>query len=119
MPSILLIGDNTEISRLTSRILTKKGFDVNIVTDNNVVPDKNTDLIIFDINTEISPEFGFSLYDNIIKTCSRAKIIWMSSNEKDEIRALEAGADDWIRKPFHMDVFIARIKRLCRKKIII
>ena len=119
MSNVLLVGDNNEISRLLSRILTKHGFDVQIITDNNVKPDRKTDLIIFDINTAVSPEFCFSIYDRLIKMCSGAKILWISSNENDEIRALEAGADDWIKKPFHMDVFLARIRRLCKKKIII
>ena len=119
MSNVLLIGDNNEISRLLSRILTKQGFYVQVITDNNALPDRKEDLIIFDINTSVSPEFCFSIYDRILKMNSEAKILWVSSNENDEIRALEAGADDWIKKPFHMDVFLARIRRLCRKKIII
>lgn len=119
MSNILLVGDNSETSRLLSRILTKQGFNVQLLTDNNSTPDNQTDVIIFDLSSSSSPEFCFYIYDEIIKKCSRAKILLLSSNENDEIRALEAGADDFIKKPINIDVFLVRVRSLCKKKLII
>lgn len=115
MADILLIGYDLEIARLTSRVIERNGFKVEIMTDPLYMPLYKPQVLIFDC--DMPPRTGFEKYDKLIKKCFPAKILWVSSNEKDEISALELGADDWIKKPFHIDVFIARIKKLCRKII--
>ena len=115
MFNILLIGDNPEIARLTARIISRNGFNVKIITDSDEIPTLKPSLLIFDCG--LSPEAGFKRYEKLIRYCFQSKILWISSNAQDEIQALEMGADDWIKKPFHMDIFIARIKKLCYKTI--
>lgn len=112
MLNVLLIGDNPIITRLTSRLIERNGLDTTVWTDFFNMPKEKPDLLLFDCG--ISPESGFKKYKDLIEYYNRSKILWVSSEERDEIPALELGADDWIKKPFNTEVFITRIKRLCR-----
>lgn len=113
MAAILLICDDPAIARLTSRVIERHGYNIMTMTDCSENISEKPDLIIFDCG--MSPDEGLKKYNKIINICFPTKILWVSSDPADEILALEAGADDWIRKPYNVDVFLVRIKKLCKK----
>lgn len=112
MYHILLISDNKEVARLTSRMLKKNGYEVSICTTCDDIPDTSVSLLMFDC--DITPRDGFRKYRDVIKHFRSAQILWISSHAEDEIEALEIGCDEWIKKPYHVEVFLARIKNLLR-----
>lgn len=112
MHHILLISDNKEVARLTSRMLKKNGYQVSIYSACDKLPDSSVSLLMFDC--EISPKDGFREYYNVMRQYRSALILWVSSHADDEIEALEIGCDEWIKKPYNVQVFLARIKNLLR-----
>lgn len=114
---VLVVEDNSDMRRLMTTLL-EKHFTVvetengkeGIATARNIIPD----IIISDI---IMPEVdGVQLCQelkNDINT-SHIPIILLTARatEKDIIRGLEAGADDYITKPFHIQVLLTRVKNL-------
>jgi two-component system, OmpR family, alkaline phosphatase synthesis response regulator PhoP len=120
-PRILLVEDAEEISSLLDYLLQRAGFSVALARDGKQALDyierePPPDLAILDI---LLPYFsGFELVEKI-----RASATWMQvpivmltakSLEKDIVRALELGANDYILKPFQPNEVIARLKRFLR-----
>lgn len=112
MNRILLIGNNREVDSMTIKILRRNGYFAYLLGDTLV---EKPNLIIIDC--EMSPKEGFKKYQTIINNLFPTSILWISSEEKDEIDALEYGADDWIKKPYHIEVLLARIKKLCKRSV--
>lgn len=114
---VMVIEDNSDMRRLIKTLL-KKDFTVveaedgreGIAMAKNIMPD----IIISDI---IMPEVdGVQLcreLKNHINT-SHIPIILLTarSTEKDIIRGLEAGADDYITKPFNVQILLSRVKNI-------
>lgn len=113
MCDVLFISNDRGVADLTSKIIEKYGYHVVCMTKKTEEPAKKPDLILFDCN--MTPETGFEVYQDLLQRNPIAKILWISSEEDDEISALEAGADDFMRKPIKMDVLIARLNSLRRR----
>ncbi|MGD2086115.1 MAG: response regulator [Candidatus Aminicenantes bacterium] len=114
---VLVVEDNSDMRRLMATLLEKHFIVVEaedgkegIAAAKKIIPD----IIISDI---IMPELdGVQLCQelkNDINT-SHIPIILLTARatEKDIIRGLEAGADDYITKPFHIQVLLTRVKNL-------
>jgi len=119
--SILIIDDNEELCNYLGDVLSEH-FDVFIVNSaieayhklQEIMPD----VIILDI---MMPEInGFEFCHKIkndIRYCHIPVIILTArDNIKDQIKGYEEGADDYILKPFEVDLLLARIKNLLRRK---
>ncbi len=120
MTRILLIDDDPTIIELLKLFLENEGYLVLAANSGSagleVAARNNPDLIILDLNLPVMDGF---------ETCRRLRelgihLILVVSHRQDErsvIRALEMGADDYMRKPFAMPVFLAKIKTLLRRNI--
>ena len=75
---------------------------------------ENPDLIILDINL---PYYDGFYLCRTLRRKSNVPIIVISSRDTamDQVMGLELGTDDYITKPFIMDVLIAKIKSLIRR----
>ena len=95
--------------------------DFHMVTDNSVnncieiIKDKRPDLVIVDMDTV--KDDGFNLLGKI-KGISDTPVIILSSakEENEEIKALEMGIVEYIKKPFRQLEFMARTRALLRRK---
>jgi DNA-binding response OmpR family regulator len=120
-PRILLVEDAEEISLLLDYVLKRAGFDVALARDGKealayIEREPPADIAILDV---LLPYFnGFEVVAKI-----RASAAWhgvpvvmlsAKSHEKDIVRALELGANDYILKPFQPNEVIARLKRFLR-----
>jgi DNA-binding response OmpR family regulator len=120
-PRILLVEDAEEISSLLEHLLKRAGFTVAIARDGKQALDYVTrepavDLAVLDI---LLPYYsGFDLVKTI-----RQNQVWKDvpivmltakSQEKDIVRALEMGANDYVLKPFQPNEVIARLRRFLR-----
>lgn len=111
MKNVLLIGNNKEVDTLTAKLLARYGYDVCMASE---YTSGNPDLILIDC--DLSPKVGFEKYAKWIDQWQAAKILWISNEEEDEVRALEFGADDFMKKPYHFEVLLARMSKLCKRK---
>lgn len=117
-PHVLVVDDDREIRHLISRFLRNNGFRVDAVADGRMMQDVlaqwKIDLLILD--RVLPGEDGISLC-RAVRTKSRLPIIMLTllGSEHDRIRGLEAGADDYIVKPFSPDELLARIRAVLRR----
>lgn len=119
MFKILMIEDDEKIRRIVADTLKRWQYDVVEVTQfDQVLSDfKKTDphLVLLDINL---PVFDGYYWCQQIRTVSKVPIIFLSSRNQnmDIIMAINMGGDDFIQKPFDLDILVAKISALLRRK---
>ncbi|HYE84112.1 MAG TPA: response regulator transcription factor [Clostridia bacterium] len=118
MSSILLIEDNESLQKYIREYLNTYGFEVHILTDYdtlyetiNAVPPR---LILLDVTL---PKFDGFYYLKMIRKQYSIPVIIISarSEEGDQIRGMELGADDYVTKPFSVGVLLAKINAVLRR----
>jgi DNA-binding response OmpR family regulator len=115
---IMLVDNDHDMSSFLNLTLEQEGFDTIVVTDTdtatNLLDSVKPDLVILDT---VSPEQdSLEILDKMRKH-SRVPIIMLSTDfEAEKMReALSHGADDYIRMPFGVRPFIARIRAKLRR----
>lgn len=115
MKKILVIEDDERIRFIIKDFLTMKGYNVVEAIDGEEGLDKfyedKYDLIVLDI---MLPKI------NGWEVCKRIKeefqipilILTAKTQDEDEVKGLELGADDYLKKPFSLKVFDIRVKKL-------
>jgi len=118
MYKIFIVEDNLRLRTLIKDELIKYNYEA-IESDDfkNIVEHierENPDLILLDINL---PYYDGFYLCRTLRRKSNVPIIIISSRDTamDQVMGLELGADDYITKPFIMDVLIAKIKSLLRR----
>ncbi len=115
---ILVIDDDPQIRRAMRATLTSRDYQVNDARTGEegleMLRAASYDLVLLDINM---PGMGGIETCRLIRSGSEIAIIMLtvSSAEKDKIEALDAGADDYITKPFSMPELLARIRAALRR----
>jgi DNA-binding response OmpR family regulator len=115
---ILVVDNDQEMLKLLNRTLELEGFDTVVVADGDEALDLleklEPDLIIMDT---ITPDGdSLSTLDRMREHSSAPIIMLTADNEMETLRKVFAhGADDFIRKPFGMRPFIARIRAKLRR----
>jgi DNA-binding response OmpR family regulator len=118
MKKILLIEDEKNIVQIVRDALEDDGFFVSVATDGkqglDLALSEDFDLIVLDI---MLPGIdGFNICEKIKKQKVTLPIVMLTakSQEKDKLRGLELGADDYVTKPFSVKEFTARINACLR-----
>ena len=115
---ILLIEDDGTISFGIKTFLEKNNYFIHIEDSIKKAKDIFTstkfDLIILDLNLPDGNGFDFCSY---IKSVSNVPIIFLTvhDDEKNIVKGLDMGADDYITKPFQFTVLLSRIKAVLRR----
>ncbi|GAA5500575.1 alkaline phosphatase synthesis transcriptional regulatory protein PhoP [Deinococcus xinjiangensis] len=110
---ILLIEDNPDITRVVQYELEQAGYNVITAPDGitglTSARENNPDLVILDLGL---PDFdGAEIARRLRKTSSVPIIILTAMDAVDrKVNLLEAGADDYMTKPFHSEELVARVK---------
>jgi len=117
-PHILVVDDERRIRTMLSRYLSDEGFRVSEASDGaamRLVLERDTvDLVLLDL---VMPgEDGLSLA-RYIRQRSDIPVIMLTGKGEliDRVVGLEAGADDYIAKPFHLREVLARIRTVMRR----
>src|SRR5881392_205210 len=116
---ILIVDDEPQLTRVLLRSLTSKGYDVRIAGDGEFAlqtfHDWPPSLVITDL---AMPNMGGLELCRKLREVSEVPIIVLSvrGEEKTKVEALDAGADDYVTKPFGMDELLARIRAALRRK---
>ncbi len=115
---ILVIDDDPQIRRAMRATLTSRDYQVNDArTGEEALETLRAapyDLVLLDINM---PGIGGIETCRLIRSSSEIAVIMLtvSSAEKEKVEALDAGADDYITKPFSMPELLARIRAALRR----
>lgn len=115
---ILLIDDEFQIIRVLKRSLSAHRYDVRAASDGesglDLFRDFKPDLVITDLSM---PEMSGIEICREIRRTSEIPIIVLSVKGEEQIKveALDAGADDYITKPFGMNELLARVRATLRR----
>ena len=115
---ILIVDDDTALSEVIRDKLVIEGFEVGCATDADEALHRSEslmpDLVLLDVMLPKSS--GFDLVP-IVRRSRKVPIIFLSARglQVDKLRGLEAGADDYITKPFDMQELLARIRAVLRR----
>lgn len=118
MYRIFLVEDDDKIRTILKDVLQKYGYDVVTAQDYSRVKEEfsalQPDLVLLDINL---PRYDGFYWCRQIRTVSNAPIIFISARagEMDQVMAIENGGDDYITKPFHFEVVLAKVKSVLRR----
>ena len=116
--SILIVDDEPQIRRVLRSTLTTQGYVISEVKTGEEavesVRKQRPDLILLDVNM---PGIGGIAAAREIREMSDAPIIMLTvrSAERDKVLALDAGADDYVTKPFGIEELLARIRAALRR----
>ncbi|MBT2642919.1 response regulator transcription factor [Bacillus sp. ISL-41] len=118
MLKLLLIEDDASLFQEIRERLTQWSYEVHGVTDFGDVMGDFTrvkpDLVIIDIQL---PRFDGFHWCRMIRSHSNVPIIFLSSRDHptDMVMSMQLGADDFVQKPFHFEVLIAKIQAILRR----
>jgi two-component system, OmpR family, KDP operon response regulator KdpE len=116
--NILVVDDEPQIRRVLRSTLTSQGY---VLTDAktgeegvDIARKDKPDLILMDVNM---PGMGGIAACREIRGFSSAPIIMLTvrNAERDKVQALDAGADDYVVKPFGIEELLARIRASLRR----
>ncbi|MBP3963188.1 response regulator transcription factor [Paenibacillus lignilyticus] len=119
MYSIMLVEDDEKIRRIVADTLVKWQYEVTEVTqfDQVLAEFKRAEphLVLLDINLPVSDGYYWCQQ---IRSVSKVPIIFLSSRNQnmDIVMAINMGGDDFIQKPFELDILVAKIGALIRRK---
>nr|WP_253300771.1 response regulator transcription factor [Paenibacillus lautus] len=116
----MIVEDDERIADKLRSAISKYDFNVRITEDFSRVMDIFTetkpDLVLLDVNL---PKYDGFYWCRQIRTQSHCPIIFISARDSgmDQIMALENGADDYITKPFDMELVLAKIRSHLRRAV--
>jgi two-component system KDP operon response regulator KdpE len=117
-PRILVVDDETQITRVLRTSLSVQGYDIRVANDGEmaleIMKDWSPNLIITDL---AMPNLNGVQLCRQVRTTSEVPVIVLSvrGEERQKIEALDAGADDYVTKPFSMNELLARVRANLRR----
>jgi two-component system KDP operon response regulator KdpE len=115
---ILVVDDETQITRVLKTTLQSQGYEVKTAADGESALDLAMDWIPDLIVTDLSmPRMTGIELCRMVRERSQVPIIVLSvrEEEKSKIEALDAGADDYVTKPFSVNELLARVRANLRR----
>jgi two-component system KDP operon response regulator KdpE len=115
---ILIVDDEPQITRVMRRGLMTHGYDVHSAADGEAAlqtfGDWTPDLVITDLSM---PHMNGLELCRRLRAISQLPILVLSvrGEERTKVEALDAGADDYVTKPFGMDELLARVRAALRR----
>ena len=116
---VLVIEDDPVVSRLVEHLLIRRGFAVHLATDGlqaqNLLKTMPCPAVIV-MDVMLPYVSGFELISEIRQTAGWGDVpvimLTSKSQERDVLRAFDAGVNDYVVKPFRPEEFVARVRRL-------
>lgn len=119
MLDILIVEDNKEISTVLCDFLRRENYVVSVATNGEQALDiyekYGAKLVILDV---MLPGIdGFAICSKIRETSNTHILIASAKTQKeDKLKGLYLGADDYIEKPYDMDILIAKVHGIFKRK---
>ncbi|MGO9316046.1 MAG: heavy metal response regulator transcription factor [Syntrophobacteraceae bacterium] len=117
---LLVVEDEKKVSSFISKGLKEEGYSVDVAFDGQtglqMAMDKVHDLIVLDIH--LPGMDGMSVLHELRKgrVSTPVLLLTVRANIEDKVLGLDAGADDYLTKPFAFQELVARIRALLRRK---
>lgn len=119
MANVLVVEDDPIIRQTVDYALRRAGFDTRTSADGlealALARSEPPDLILLDLMLPGIDGFEFSQQIRGSGIDSAIVMVTALSEERDKIRGLDSGADDYITKPFSMDELLARVRANLRR----
>ncbi|MBQ1922808.1 MAG: response regulator transcription factor [Lachnospiraceae bacterium] len=116
---ILVAEDEAELSRALKAVLDHQGYETDVVGDGLSAVEKaagtSYDCMVFDIMMPVMD--GLTAVRKIRSTGNLTPVIMLTAKTEvdDRVGGLDAGADDYMTKPFAMKELLARIRSMTRR----
>jgi len=117
--TILVVEDSPEVRDVLVKILGGSGY-VMITADDGerglaMALDDKPDLVILDVG--LPHRSGFQVAEELRRRAFRSPVLMLTARDTvvDRVTGLDAGADDYLAKPFDFDELLARVKALLRR----
>ena len=118
MPSILIVDDEPQLRHALALNLGIRGYDIHQATDGEAgiqaAATTHPDLILLDLGL---PHLDGMNVLQAVRRWSDVPIVVLTARDDEQmkIRALDAGADDYVTKPFGMNELLARLRAVLRR----
>lgn len=116
---ILVAEDEIQMNRVLTTALTHEGYDVDSVYDGQAAIDMANenayDVMVMDIMMPVKS--GIEAVQEILQTGNQSHIIMLTAMAEvdDRVTGLDAGADDYLTKPFSLKELLARLRSMSRR----
>lgn len=116
---ILLVDDEIELTDPLSRILRREGYQVDIAHDgregSTLALDRTYDLLILD--WMLPHQTGLEVCQQLRSQGHTTPVLFLTAKDTidDRVEGLDAGADDYLVKPFELRELLARVRALLRR----
>ena len=121
MSCILIVDDDPAIREMVGMALTREGYKLleagSTLEARQIIASQRPDLILLDWMLPGQSGFDFARQLHSDSSHPPLPVIMLTARgqEEDKIAALEAGADDYVSKPFSVSELLARIKAVLRR----
>src|SRR4029077_3110425 len=115
---ILVVDDEPQITRVLRTTLSSQGYDIRVANDGEtaleIMKNWTPDLVITDLSMPNMD--GLELCRRLRRT-TQVPILVLSirGEERTKVQALDAGADDYVTKPFGIEELLARVRATLRR----
>jgi DNA-binding response OmpR family regulator len=116
---LLLVEDDANLGSVLSEFLQLKGYHITLCTDGEqgekAFKPGLFDLCVLDVM--LPKQDGFTLAERIRAMDAKVPILFLTAKSlpEDRLQGFEAGADDYVTKPFSIDELMMRIKAILRR----
>ena len=118
---ILVVEDEQKVARFLKQALEEEGHTVDVAGDGveagNLAHVTEYELILLDV--QLPRKDGLQVAAELRRAGSQAPILMLTSRDstQDVVRGLNAGADDYLTKPFALEELLARVNALTRRQV--
>lgn len=119
---LLIVEDEKKLCDTVAKSLYDAGYEVDTCYDGEEALDyilaENYDLIVLDLN--LPGMDGMDILKELRKKNEDTKVLILSARSQiaDKVEGLDAGANDYMEKPFHLQELEARIRSLTRRRFV-
>lgn len=116
---LLVAEDDAEIRQALNRILTYEGYDVITANDGaaalEAIQEHEPEAVLLDVMMPFVD--GLSVCRKMRERGDRTPVLMLTARHelRDRVAGLDAGADDYVSKPFELDELLARVRALLRR----
>jgi two-component system, OmpR family, response regulator MprA len=118
-PRVLVVEDDEEIAQVLQRSLRLEGYEVRVAADGEAALDQsaafNPDLVILDLGL---PKLDGMEVARRLRSADDVPILMLTARDalESRVEGLDAGADDYLVKPFERQELLARLRALLRRR---
>ncbi len=119
---LLIVEDEKQLCDTVAKSLYNSGYEVDACYDGNEALDfilgEGYDLVVLDLN--LPGMDGMDILRELRKHNNETKVLILSARSQisDKVEGLDAGANDYMEKPFHLEELEARIRSLTRRSFV-